>query len=412
MIALLGAFSIRHMKNTYFIATFLFFVCMSNAYPQTPEPYCDPSTIPYVNLLQHPRVEVCVGDTLGWRYYGSNTHNPYYRDIHTTWEVSGPMRMVRRDTFSAWFTFDDAGVFYDDPWYFPGETVYYWWRTLQGYHIPAGEEHVMCGGSYPIFVAYCAPELSWAEGTPLGGCAGECLRLEVQARRAPRTWQWAAPGGAVSGGIGPSAEVCYDAPGMYPVTVLAANPAGADTLTLWLEIAAAATPIAGISPHERRRAVMGDSLRLSACAEGLRYDWSPSEGLSCADCPEPLLVPTAPGHLRYECRVTNAEDAVCEMACTWEVDIAGRRERLFVPNVFTPNGDGNNDCLAPRARDIELVRLTIFDRWGNVVHREDSPTPCWDGHGQQQGVYLWLVEYIDLYTGKTQQEGGDVLLVR
>lgn len=71
---------------------------------------------------------------------------------------------------------------------------------------------------------------------------------------------------------------------------------------------------------------------------------------------------------------------------------------LFVPNAFTPNGDGINDKFVLKTGDnceYQEFSMKIFDRWGRLVYSSDSPSPerAWDGtfDGQElgQGVYIW-----------------------
>jgi gliding motility-associated-like protein len=72
--------------------------------------------------------------------------------------------------------------------------------------------------------------------------------------------------------------------------------------------------------------------------------------------------------------------------------------QMFVPNIFTPNGDGINDFMEPFLKNtnetvIELFQ--IFDRWGNVIYETDDSTPQWDGKFQgnmlNPGVYTWHI---------------------
>ena len=52
---------------------------------------------------------------------------------------------------------------------------------------------------------------------------------------------------------------------------------------------------------------------------------------------------------------------------------------IFVPDAFTPNGDGNNDKLFVRGRNISSMELKVFDRWGEVVFTTENQELGWDG---------------------------------
>lgn len=85
---------------------------------------------------------------------------------------------------------------------------------------------------------------------------------------------------------------------------------------------------------------------------------------------------------------------------------------LFVPNAFTPNGDGINDVLLPVAsvRDPELYSLVIYDRWGRELYATINPHLGWDGSGIRDGVYVWQLRITDALGGLREQMGHVVLL--
>ena len=89
---------------------------------------------------------------------------------------------------------------------------------------------------------------------------------------------------------------------------------------------------------------------------------------------------------------------------------------IYVPKVFTPNGDGVNDLLKPILVGISTFHyFSIFNRWGNLVFTTEDPNTGWDGRfkGVQQPVetYLWIAEGIDR-NGKKIVQKGMVSLVR
>ncbi len=90
---------------------------------------------------------------------------------------------------------------------------------------------------------------------------------------------------------------------------------------------------------------------------------------------------------------------------------------LKMPNAFTPNGDGHNDVFrAPASLQIEIITLSVFDRWGTRIFSTSSNDHGWDGtvNGQLQppGTYVWKMEYKDLLTGKPTYAGGSLMLIR
>lgn len=76
--------------------------------------------------------------------------------------------------------------------------------------------------------------------------------------------------------------------------------------------------------------------------------------------------------------------------------VEGERE-FFVPNTFTPNGDGNNDKFLPVAASSEDWTVEIFSSWGDKVFSGNQHTSGWDGSFQgipcNPGSYVWQITY-------------------
>lgn len=94
---------------------------------------------------------------------------------------------------------------------------------------------------------------------------------------------------------------------------------------------------------------------------------------------------------------------------------------VYVPNAFSPNGDGLNDCFKPEFPEgVELLSYTfrVFDRWGNFLFDTSSPADCWDGSFRQKemdpGVYVWYLEASFKYCHQPSEifKKGDVVLVK
>jgi len=92
---------------------------------------------------------------------------------------------------------------------------------------------------------------------------------------------------------------------------------------------------------------------------------------------------------------------------------------IYSPDAFTPNGDGVNDTFDPLAcGDITIQSLEVYSRWGELIHRTQTPPFRWDGTYQGKGcppnVYTWHIRYLlrqgDDQVPQTQQ--GAVNLLR
>ncbi len=109
------------------------------------------------------------------------------------------------------------------------------------------------------------------------------------------------------------------------------------------------------------------------------YQWSPEGTLDDATSPEPIATPIDQNAL-YTVTVTN--DLGC--TATAEVSIEVRlpqcnSDDVFVPNLFTPNGDGLNDVFKVESNFVEEMTLMIYDRWGEKVFETNVVGSGWDG---------------------------------
>lgn len=139
-------------------------------------------------------------------------------------------------------------------------------------------------------------------------------------------------------------------------------------------------------------------------------------GSPCADC-LPLIF--APIENKALTLLAIDEDS-CSVFKTYLIAVQDI-ETVYVPNIFTPNGDGVNDILNiyGRERAIELISFQIYDRWGTLVAETPNTLameiPVWDGFSKGreagEGVYVY---YLTLRTagGQTETLFGTVTLVR
>jgi gliding motility-associated-like protein len=109
--------------------------------------------------------------------------------------------------------------------------------------------------------------------------------------------------------------------------------------------------------------------------------WSPAADLSCATCP----LPNAYVRSNTTYMVTVKNNYGCEASDSMQVKVFCQDSQVFVPNAFSPDGDGINDVLMVRGKGIVSVAyFRVFNRWGQLVfERSDFPpndiTYGWDG---------------------------------
>jgi hypothetical protein len=111
------------------------------------------------------------------------------------------------------------------------------------------------------------------------------------------------------------------------------------------------------------------------------YTWTPSANLSCNDCPIPIL-----DVKKDACYTLEAENIYgCKGSDTFCVRVFCQNTQVFIPNTFTPDGDGINDVFMVRGTGIKAVKqFRVYNRWGEIVFERNNFAPNqtqfgWDG---------------------------------
>jgi gliding motility-associated-like protein len=91
--------------------------------------------------------------------------------------------------------------------------------------------------------------------------------------------------------------------------------------------------------------------------------------------------------------------------------------QISVPNAFTPNNDGLNDVFRPKfICSLSNYTCKIFNRWGQLIFESHNTEQGWNGYFQNQiqpsGTYVWMIQYMDLFSGKNVAKQGTVILIR
>lgn len=151
-----------------------------------------------------------------------------------------------------------------------------------------------------------------------------------------------------------------------------------------------------------------ESLILRVDDEGYLYVWS------TGDTSDQILVDTPGIYIVTainNCGEISAEAFVSDSNCAC---------RLYLPNAFSPNGDGANDVLKvyTQCTEIEEFSFSIFDRWGGLVYRSHDFQEVWNGMSKGKncipGVYVYSISYLSRENGvrQIQRMKGSVTLIR
>ncbi|HTS44632.1 MAG TPA: PKD domain-containing protein, partial [Puia sp.] len=129
-------------------------------------------------------------------------------------------------------------------------------------------------------------------------------------------------------------------------------------------------------------------------------NWLPVTGLSCTNCLSPLATPQQT--TTYVLSATN--NGNCTTTDSIKITVICNNNNFFVPNTFSPNGDGVNDVFYIQGKGINIIpSITIFNRWGQIVFQKkdfapNNPSEGWDGtfNGKKApvDVYVYTIDII------------------
>jgi gliding motility-associated-like protein len=147
---------------------------------------------------------------------------------------------------------------------------------------------------------------------------------------------------------------------------------------------------------------------------GVNYTWSPAGSLADSHSASTVASPTETTTYTvylddgYGCTYLDTVRIVV-------LDVYCYDPYIFIPNSFTPNGDGSNDVLYIRSRYIDHMYFVVFDRWGEKVFETSDPTIGWNGtyRGKllEPAVFDYYLE-IDCYNRVQFIKKGNITLLR
>jgi gliding motility-associated-like protein len=154
----------------------------------------------------------------------------------------------------------------------------------------------------------------------------------------------------------------------------------------------------------------GASVQLQALVTGnlSSFNWNPATGLNNSTILNPLASPLKT--ITYYFTATSMDGCSVNKNLSISVFLP-----LYIPNAFTPNGDGINDVFRiPPGSSFELKEFSIYDRWGGKIFTTRDIAEGWDGtfNGKSEpaGIYVYTIDGYIL--GKPSYFKGTVTLIR
>ncbi len=165
----------------------------------------------------------------------------------------------------------------------------------------------------------------------------------------------------------------------------------------------------------------GQSIKLQVDIQGLalplkQIKWTPASIVSCQNCMENTFVMDR-SNVTIEVEITDSDNCIYTRSVPFK-----STGKFFIPNVFSPNGDGVNDVFQVLTDDEDAIirELRIFDRWGDVVFFVQNrsvidPDAGWDGSFKTRpmapGAFVYTAEIED-QLGQIHRMQGTITLIR
>lgn len=203
---------------------------------------------------------------------------------------------------------------------------------------------------------------------------------------------------------------------------LVVTPTSASTYSVIVSIGSCsdtASASVGINPSPTPSAsgditiVQGQSTVLSASG-GTNYVWNNGEtGANISVSPSVTMQYCATVINSYGCA-----DSACVWVAVLDMDCsAAKLGELFIPNAFSPNGDGENETLLLYYGNYDCIKeytFVVYSRWGEKVFETEHPAESWDGtysRSENSGLFAWYMKAV-LLNGTKIEKKGNVCLMR
>jgi gliding motility-associated-like protein len=233
-------------------------------------------------------------------------------------------------------------------------------------------------------------------------CKGQSVQLHTT--QGIYTYQWYPPNGLSNAAIyNPVANPTETA--TYLLTLINGACITNNTLTVFVN------PIPELNVQPKYSLVLqGESVSLHAISTDscvwISYNW-----LSCSACNTTISTPES--DIIYTVTATNNYGCSTVETATVQVEIEAS---IYIPNTFTPNGDGLNDIFKPICTNISSLSWVVFDRWGLQLFQTNEIDQGWDGTYKgtkcQEDVYVYKLQYTDMPTNKNHSLSGHVNIIK
>lgn len=262
-------------------------------------------------------------------------------------------------------------------------------------------------------VVHPLPVLNIAPQTATACDAVTLTYADMDPNNAGSTYIWNFGDGGT--GFGSGVTHTYTQSNNYTIDIQVTSPFGcAATYSTAANVTVNVSALAQFQPSETETSILEPMIQFANnSTNSAAWKWYFGDGDS-STVQAPTHIYDAKGI--YNVRLIAYNQTGCNDTTDQDVEIVPEFT-FFVPNAFTPNGDGKNDIFYAYGDEITEYHMNIFDRWGNLIFHSDDLTQGWNGHASQgaepaqQDVYVYVINLLD-FRGKKHQYRGNVSLLK
>lgn len=267
------------------------------------------------------------------------------------------------------------------------------------------------------------PIADFTSSNPIG-CSPLCVDYKSTSTVSPGSiayWNWDF-GNDISGDENP--KNCYtntsNSPVKYSTSLIVISDKGCkDTITKIDYVTVAPMPNASFSASTQLVDLNNTNVVFTnSSTNATNYSWSFGDNTPTNNTTNPSHDFPNTTFGEYTVILTASNAAGCSDTASIKITVQAPDPVYVVPNVFTPNGDNNNDVFQlANPENIKEVQTLILNRWGNIVLEKTDTTLSWNGEINNSGskcadgVYFYKMKIIGI-NGTEKEEDGFVHLVR
>jgi gliding motility-associated-like protein len=253
------------------------------------------------------------------------------------------------------------------------------------------------------------------------GCVPTCVTFSASGSSSITSYGWILNGAGITGSV--NGAYCFDEAASYTLGLTVMDAFGCTNTVVPVNIEIYPQPVADFNHAPIKPIVNQDPFvtftDASYGAPIVSWNWyfmNTAQYTSILQ--NPTFPYTEPG--TYPVALVVKSDRGCTDTLVRPL-VVGEDFGIYVPNAFTPNGDGLNDIFQPKGFGVVKYEMNIFDRWGEKVFSTTEFEKGWDGTMQskndvkygilEQGSYSWLINATSVF-GKSHELKGHVVLIK